>query len=414
MLSPVQIAIVKATVPALVAHGETLTRHFYRRMFTGNPEVKAFFNPAHQQGGSQQRALAAAICAYAQNIEQPAALAGAVELIAQKHASLNVLPEHYPIVGKHLLGSIREVLGAAATDDVIDAWAAAYGVLADILIHREAEIYREHEAQHGWRGFEPFAVDKKRRESDTITSFYLVRPDGAPPRLFKAGQYITVRVPTPDGGTTMRNYSLSCAPGAARYRISVKREVGATDDAPNGHVSNHLHDNVDVGHRVEVGPPCGEFTLDLPADPARPLVLISGGVGITPVLSMLHAALAANEQRDVLFVHGAINGRTHAFREEVLALADANARLRVHFRYSAPTRSDRERELFESEGLVTASLIESLLDGPDAEFYLCGPKPFMTLLFEGLIAWGVDPSRLHHEFFGPAQELKRADRVAVG
>src|SRR4051794_22318349 len=106
MLSAETIAIIKATVPALRAHGETLTRHFYRRMFTGNPEVRAFFNPAHQHSGSQQRALAAAICAYAEHIENPAVLGAAVELIAQKHASLDVKPEHYPVVGEHLLASI--------------------------------------------------------------------------------------------------------------------------------------------------------------------------------------------------------------------------------------------------------------------------------------------------------------------
>jgi nitric oxide dioxygenase len=412
MLSSAQIGVIKATVPVLSAHGETLTRHFYRRMFAGNPEVKAFFNPAHQAGGSQQRALAAAICAYAENIENPAALAGAVELIAQKHASLSVLPEHYPIVGKHLLGSIREVLGEGATDEVIDAWAAAYGVLADILIRRESEIYRSHEADFGWRGFESLVVTDKRRESDAITSFYLERADGKPLRPFKPGQYITVRVPTPDGSTTMRNYSLSCAPGLAHYRISVKREYGASDDAPNGHVSNHLHDNVNVGERIEVGPPCGEFTLEPASDPTRPLVLISGGVGITPVLSMLHATLGTNETRDVIFVHGAINGRTHAFRREVLALADAHPRLRVHFRYSQPTRDDRERELFDSEGLVTATLIESLIETLDADFYLCGPAPFMTLLFEGLLTSGVNSSRLRHEFFGPARQLRRTPETA--
>src|SRR5690349_16809686 len=128
MLSRQTIETVQATIPVLVAHGETLTRHFYRRMFAGDPAVRAFFNPAHQHSGGQQRALAAAICAYAQNIENPAALAGAVELIAQKHCSLGVLPEHYPVVGKHLLGSIQEVLGEAATDAILSAWAEAYGL----------------------------------------------------------------------------------------------------------------------------------------------------------------------------------------------------------------------------------------------------------------------------------------------
>src|SRR5687767_4727357 len=143
VLSAETIAVIKATIPALQAHGETLTRHFYKRMFNANPEVKAFFNPAHQHAGSQQRALAAAILAYATHIENPGALAGAVELIAQKHVSLGVKAEHYPVVGENLLAAIKEVLGDAATEGVIKAWGQAYGVLADIMIKREAEIYNE-------------------------------------------------------------------------------------------------------------------------------------------------------------------------------------------------------------------------------------------------------------------------------
>ena len=145
MLSQRTIDIVKATAPVLEEHGETLTQHFYKRMFAHNPEVAPLFNPAHQRAGSQQKALAAAICAYAANIENLEVLGGAVELIAQKHASLRILPEHYPIVGENLLASIREVLGAGATDEVIAAWTEAYGFLAEILIGRENQIYSMHE-----------------------------------------------------------------------------------------------------------------------------------------------------------------------------------------------------------------------------------------------------------------------------
>lgn len=415
MLTAQQIEVIKATVPVLVEHGETLTKHFYRRMFTHNPEVQAFFNPAHQHAGTQQRALAAAICAYAQNIENPAVLAGAVELIAQKHCSLCVKPDHYPIVGQNLLESIREVLGEACTEAIIDAWAAAYGMLADILINREAEIYRDQEVKHGWEGFTPFVVQRRERESDVITSFYLAPASGAPVRPFQAGQYVTVRVATKPGckckcgkpsaaATTMRNYSLSCGPDATQYRISVKREPAPLEGAPDGFVSNHLHDQVKVGDLVELAPPCGEFTLASNGD-RRPLVLVSGGVGITPVLSMLREALARNDGRDVYFIHGALDGEKHAFRREVLDLADLHARLRVHFRYTRPTRLDRERELFDSEGNIDAALVASLVDTTDAEFYLCGPKPFMTGVYGGLIRWGVKPADLHHEFFGPAQSL---------
>ena len=147
MLSAQTIAVVKSTAPILAEHGETLTRHFYKRMFSHNPEVVPLFSQKNQASGVQQKALAAAICAYAANIDNLPALSETVERIAQKHVSLQIKPEHYPIVGENLLASIREVLGAGATDDIINAWGEAYGFLADILIGREKQIYQEHAAQ---------------------------------------------------------------------------------------------------------------------------------------------------------------------------------------------------------------------------------------------------------------------------
>ncbi|MCA9029018.1 MAG: NO-inducible flavohemoprotein, partial [Planctomycetaceae bacterium] len=153
MLSESTIQIVKSTAPAVAQHAEAITRRFYSLMFAGNPEVKAFFNQAHQHSGGQQKALAGAICAYAANIDNLGALGPAVELIAQKHCSLGIQREQYPIVGKHLLVAIRDVLGDAATDDVIAAWAEAYGFLAEVCIGRESEIYEEQaSAAGGWNG----------------------------------------------------------------------------------------------------------------------------------------------------------------------------------------------------------------------------------------------------------------------
>jgi nitric oxide dioxygenase len=340
-------------------------------------------------------------------------LASALELIAHKHVSLRVLPEHYPIVGKHLLASIEEVLGDAATKEIIDAWAAAYGVLAGVLIAREAELYQAQEREHGWQGFRRFKVQRKQAESQVITSFYLAPADGMTVRPFKAGQYVTVRMPAADGSTTMRNYSLSGAPGEACYRISVKREPSPGAEAPDGYVSNYLHGQVEEGETIEVAPPCGEFTLDEQDHGSRPLVLISGGVGITPVLSMLHAALKRNDGREIWFIHAAINGDTHAFRREVLDLADQHPSLHVHFRYSQPTRCDRERELFDSEGLINGAFLSSLLESSEAAFYLCGPKEFMAQVREGLLAWSAREADIRYEFFGPLQAL-RSGAVAVG
>src|SRR6185436_16206088 len=165
MLTSETIAIVKATAAVVADHAEAITRRFYTLMFQGNPEVLAYFNPAHQHAGTQQRALAGAICAYAANIDNLGALSFAVELIAQKHCSLGIQAEHYPIVGKHLLAAIKDMLGDAATDEIVAAWAEAYGLLANVFIDREQQIYDAQAAQRGgWTGYRPFIVQRKQRE----------------------------------------------------------------------------------------------------------------------------------------------------------------------------------------------------------------------------------------------------------
>ena len=406
MLSPETIATVKQTVPILKTQGETLTRYFYERMFAGNPEVGEMFNPAHQHAGTQQKALAGAICAYAEHIDRPDVLRDALELIAQKHASLGVKPEHYPIVGEHLLGSIRELLGEAATDEVIRAWGEAYQFLADVLIQREAAIYAHHAERHGWQGFSEFEVQRKQAESETITSLYLTPRGGGALPPFEPGQYLSVRVPGNVHRTTMRNYSISCHPEEPHYRISVKREPAPSHDAPEGYVSNYLHDQIEAGDTIEVGPPCGEFTLQRPEEAERPLVLISGGVGITPLLSMVHAAVETQPARPIWFIHGAINSRTHAFSDEVRELADRHPNLRVHVRYSEPTEDDRRRGYHDDEGVIDVALLRSLIGEPAADFYFCGPKPMMIGLYQGLLEFGAPASQVYYEFFGPAEELE--------
>lgn len=408
MLSQQTIDIVKSTAPILDQHAETLTRHFYKRMFSHNPEVAPFFNPAHQHSGSQQKALAGAICAYAANIDNLSVLGGAVELIAQKHASLMIKPEHYPIVGANLLASIREVLGEGATDDVINAWAEAYGFLADILIGREAQIYKEQaQAPHGWEGFTNFRVIRKEKESDIITSFYLVPAVGGAAPSFKPGQYITVRVPTPCGHPTMRNYSLSDRPGQDYFRISVKREVSPKADTPEGFVSNYLHGHIDVGSVIEVGPPCGEFFLDVEAQHQRPLVLLAAGIGITPILSMVQTALEYMPERKIILVHACLHEGVQAFRGVIDDLAQTHEKLTVRHCYSEAAPQGVSRRSDAVSGMIDAALIESLVPGRDADYYFCGPKPFMVEIYHQLLGWGIPPGQVHFEFFGPRQELQR-------
>ena len=406
MLSEQTIAIVKSTAPILVEHGEQLTQHFYKRMFSHNPEVVPLFNTANQAAGLQQKALAGAICAYAANIDNLSVLGGAVELIAQKHASLQIKPEYYPIVGSNLLASIQEVLGAGATDEVINAWAEAYGFLADILIGREKQIYHEHvTVQGGWQGFTSFRVIKKEVESNNITSFYLVPTKSELLPTFKPGQYITVRVPSPWGHTTMRNYSLSDKLGQKWFRISVKRELGPDANTIDGYVSNFLHANIDVDSTLEIAPPCGEFFLDISENHDKPLVLLAAGIGITPLLSMLLTAVDVMPDREIIFIHGSLNEETQAFKETIDALAAKHPRLKVHYCYNENPKPNVNRNENCSMGFVDAALIESLIQERDADYYFCGPQPFMVDIYHELLAWGVPSSQVHFEFFGPRQAL---------
>lgn len=409
MLSQQTIDIVKSTAPILQEHGETLTKHFYKRMFSHNPEVLPFFNPANQEGGTQQRALAGAICAYAANIDNLEVLGGAVELIAHKHASLQIKPEHYPIVGENLLASIREVLGEGATDDVINAWGEAYGFLADILIGREKQIYRETaEKEGGWEGFRTFKIDRKEPESSIITSFYLKPDDGGALPEYMPGQYITVRMSTPDGLTTMRNYSLSDQPGQDYFRISVKKETSEKVTVPDGYVSNILHADKNIGDTLEIGPPCGEFFLNVKDYHERPLVLLAAGIGITPILSILKTTLCAMSDRDIVFVHGCLNEDVQPFKATIDALAEQHSNLKIHYRYSDPAHGGVERKGNCSTGFVDATLIESFVPDRHADYYFCGPKPFMVNIYQDLLKWGIPASQVHFEFFGPREELQKA------
>ncbi|MHB8883742.1 MAG: NO-inducible flavohemoprotein [Methylovirgula sp.] len=408
MLNEQTIAIVKSTAPILEEHGEALTRHFYKRMFSHNPEVAPFFNPTNQGAGKQQRALATAITAYAANIDKLELLGGAVELIAQRHASLQIKPEHYPIVGENLLASIREVLGEGATDDVIGAWAQAYSFLANILTKREQQIYGENaQKPGGWEGFKRFQVIRKEKESSNITSFYLVPADGSPLPPFKPGQYITVRVVKPDGQTTMRNYSLSDKPGQDWLRISVKREGCLQAQMPEGYVSNLLHDTIAVGQELELAPPCGEFFLDVTEKHVRPLVLLAAGVGITPIMSIMLTALETMPEREIIFIHGSLNEAVQGFKSTVDSLAKKHANLKVQYCYSDPATPGVERSGNARTGLVDAVLIESFVPGRDADYYFCGPQPFMVGIYHALLAWGVPAAQVHFEFFGPRQTLER-------
>jgi nitric oxide dioxygenase len=284
------------------------------------------------------------------------------------------------------------VLGAEiATDAVIEAWAAAYQQLADLLIGLEEKVYVEKEtASGGWRGTREFMVTRRVKESDEITSFYLRPADGGDVLEFRPGQYIGLRLVV-EGEEIRRNYSLSAAANGHEYRISVKRE-------PNGKGSNFLHDSVHEGSTLNLYAPSGDFTLE---NSDKPLVLISGGVGITPTLAMLNAALQTS--RPVHFIHAARHGGVHAFRDAIDDLADRHPQLKRFYVYEKPRADD---EAHHAEGLLDeARLIEWMPATRDVDVYFLGPKPFMKAVKRHLKAIGVPEKQSRYEFFGPAAAL---------
>lgn len=399
-LSEQTIALVKATVPALEAHGLAIVHEMYSRMFQ-NPDIRDLFNQSHHgDAGSQPRALTGAILAYANNIENLGALAPAVERITQKHVGLQILPEHYPHVAEALLGAIKAVLGDAATNEILAAWGEAYWFLANILIAREKRIYQDLEtADGGWSGWRNFVVDEVIRESNVIQSFILRPVDCGAVIRHKPGQYLTFWLEIPGHPPVKRNYSISNAPNGTHYRISVKRE-------PQGLASAWLHDGVQAGAVLKVAPPAGEFFL--PGHPERPVVLLSGGVGLTPMVAMFETIAEQHPQLAVHYVHGTHDRETHAMRAHVRSLADGRPNFIVRDFHQTPLADEVPGQDYDQAGLITDEWLLANTPVNDADYYICGPRPFLRAAVSALSLAGVASDRIHYEFFGPADELLAA------
>ncbi|MDM1408887.1 NO-inducible flavohemoprotein [Myroides sp. DF42-4-2] len=390
-----QKELVKSTVPILRAHGVVLTKHFYQRMFAHNPELKHVFNMGNQQNEKQQTALAMAVLAYAEHIENPSVLLPVVNSIGHKHTSLDIRTEHYAIVGKHLIASIKEVLGELATDDLLGAWAVAYQELADLMSGHEQNIYNQKVAEKGgWTGWRPFVVKEKVVESSEITSFYLYPADQGPIADFKPGQYLSLRLFLPELNLLQpRQYSISCAPNGTYYRISVKKEVGSQH--PDGLISNRLHQVVQVGDLVDVSSPSGVFVLQ--ENQVKTKVFISGGVGQTPLLSMLESIIEQEKETAVKWIHGCRGVEVHAFKQRVEELATVSPKLKQHIFYDNPAESTTATY----KGWVELAQIEDDILSQEAEYYICGPRGFIEKHYQYLVEQKVDKTAIFFEEFGP-------------
>jgi ferredoxin-NADP reductase/MOSC domain-containing protein YiiM/ferredoxin len=247
-----------------------------------------------------------------------------------------------------------------------------------------------------WAGFRRLSVTAVEQESDSVISIRFDSPDGTPLPAARPGQYLTLRIQADDAKPSLlRNYSLCGPPDAGYYRIAVKRE-------PDGAASGYLHTRLALGDQLDIAAPRGTFMLDATEGP---VLLISAGIGATPVLAMLQALAEAHSGREVWWLHGARSGREHSFAAESRTLLASLPHVRARVCYSRPGPNDLEGRDFDSKGRLTGSLVAELEPPRNAEAYLCGPTPFMQEISAGLAAIGLEASRIHTEPFGPAPGL---------
>ncbi|GGE55494.1 flavohemoprotein [Pullulanibacillus camelliae] len=404
MLDQNTLTLVKSTAPLLKKHSEAIGKQFYKLLFTKAPELYNIFNQTNQKRGIQQEALAYSVYAAGEHIDNLDAIKPLVRRITEKHRALGVQPEQYPIVGETLIQAVKEVLGQAATADILDAWTAAYQTIADAFIGIEQELYEQTEKQPGgWLGFRDFRVDKIVPESHDVASFYLTPADGQPIPDYKPGQYLTLQLMiSGEHYKHVRHYSLSDAPHQKVYRISVKREP-AFNKAPEGIVSNYLHQHVKAGDILKVAAPAGDFTLE---DDDLPIVLISGGIGLTPVFSMFKTVAERHPDRVMTYIHATRDSTTHTFRHAIGQIALKNERIKTFVCYEKPTDEDREKQAFDKEGHIDLDWLKTILPNNQAHFYFCGPVPFMKMINSALKQWGVPNTRSHYEVFNPLSILE--------
>lgn len=386
-------AVVRATAGVVAQHADEITRAFYPALFAAAPELLRVFNQANQAVGEQPKALAASIVAFAVQLIEPDSpdFSPVMRRIAHKHVSLGVKPRDYALVGHHLLAAVGEVLGAAVTPEVHNAWDEVYWLFASTLIAEEAKLYAlgGTDPEAPWR---TYRVVERAEESADAFSLLLAPTEGSTPE-HRTGQYVAIAVDLPDGSRQPRQYTISSGARGDALRVTIKR-VRATETAPQGRVSSWLHENAMPGTTLSVSQPSGDVVLDT-SD--APLVLVSAGIGITPVAAILEDISRHQPRRTVRLFHADRAHDTHALysslRRQVLALEDAKAQnWYQHGANSAPTLQPA------LDGYMDLSEVEL---PAEAVAFMCGPLGFMQAARRTLIDRGIPAERIHYEVFGP-------------
>ena len=404
MLSDRSRPVVQATLPAVADNIGEIARRFYEHMFGAHPELlDGTFNRGNQAEGTQQVALAGSVAAFASAlVHTPEQLPDhLLNRIAHKHASLGIRPDQYQVVHDNLFWAIAEVLGDAVTPEVAAAWDEVYWLMAYALINQERGLYsaRGVQPETVWRDWR---VIEKTRETDDVVTFTVQRIDNRLVKTSLPGQYVTVRMPTPDGIRQPRQYSLIRADDGEHRSFAVKRVQG--NGTPDGEVSTLLHDTVDVGDVITTSLPFGDVVLD---DSGRPVVFASAGIGITPMAGMLSHLVTAGSHLDVMLLHADLDEAAWALRRQVLddVRALPNGSLHVWFERGAECSLPVDSV---HDGVMDLGEVEL---SEDATYYLCGPLPFMQAVPSALIDRGVAPRDIQYEVFGP--DLWQADAVTT-
>jgi nitric oxide dioxygenase len=372
-----QKTIVKSTAPVLKENGKEITSIFYKNMFADHPELLDFFNQTNQKIGTQPLALANTVYFAAENIDNLEVLLPQVKLIAHKHRALTVLPEHYPIVGKYLLDAIKEFLGDKSTQEILDAWAAAYDIIANIFIGIEKQLYDDLGPVEADKGFIPLTIVKKEQvASGPIVAITFERRDGGKIFGYQPGQYLTIRIKK-DGRLHNRHYSLIQPFDGKTYRIAIKEEI---DHEPKGIVSPEIIDNYKVGDTVLASFPAGTFTL---VEDGKHHLFIAGGVGITVLFSMVQELYKKDKADCATLIH-CVPTKEHA------AFADQLQSILPKDQYQILSQGQR----------LDKDALKKLLK-PDTHVYICGSVPFMNKLEDSLDECGHPSSQVHLEAFQP-------------
>lgn len=396
MLSDSSLPVIRATLPVVGEHIQEIASRFYAHMFEGHPELlDGLFNRGNQADGRQQQALAGSIAAFAGFlVNDPTHLPEhLLSRIAHKHASLGLHPDQYQVVHDNLMWAIVDVLGDAVTAEVAAAWDEVYWLMANMLINKERGLYSalRLSPETIWR---TWRVAQKLQETEDVVTFVVARTDEREVKPSLPGQYVTVKMKMPDGVHQPRQYSLTKADDGLHRQFAVKRV--RTPDAPDGEMSNLLHDSVDVGDEVVLSAPFGDVVLEYTD---RPVVLASAGIGITPMAGMLSHLVKAGAQRKVLFLHANDSAGSYALREQVTEdlkkLPDASMATWL-------TSAGPDEAAATHSDVFPGFMNVRDIDLPeDAEYYLCGPVVFMQSVRTALVARGVPPKDIQYEVFGP-------------